>query len=112
MSRWSRMTELARAMRAMKAARERERWTGARMREHQSRALDALVRDVAERSPFYRERYAGLIGGTPVELARLPALDKATLMTQLDDALCDTRLRGRDLRSHLRTPTRSWASTA
>ena len=62
MSRWSRLTELARAMRAMKAARERERWTGERMRAHQSQALDALVRDVAERSPFYRERYAGLIG--------------------------------------------------
>ena len=89
-------------MRAMKAARERERWTGERMREHQSQALDALVRDVADRSPFYRERYAGLIGGTPVELARLPTLDKATLMTQLDDALCDARLRGRDLRSHLK----------
>ena len=62
MSRWSRIAELARAMRAMKAARERERWTGERMREHQSQALDALVRDVAARSPFYRERFAGLIG--------------------------------------------------
>ena len=87
-------------MRAMKAARERERWTRERMREHQARALDALVRDVVERSPFYRERYAGLIGGAPVELARLPTLDKATLMAQLDDALCDPRLRGRDLRAH------------
>ena len=102
MSRWSRMVELARGLRATKAARERERWTGERMRAHQSRALDALVRDVVERSPFYRERYAGLIGRDRVELRRLPAVDKATLMAHLDDVLCDARLRRRDLRSHLR----------
>jgi phenylacetate-CoA ligase len=101
MSRWSRIAELAGAMRAMKAARERERWTAERMREHQSRALDALVRHVVERSPFYRERYAGLVGDAPVELRALPPLDKATLMANLDGALCDPRLRGRDLRAHL-----------
>jgi phenylacetate-coenzyme A ligase PaaK-like adenylate-forming protein len=101
MSRRRGIAELGRGMRAMKRARERERWTGERMREHQSRALDALVRDVVGRSPFYRERYAGLIGPGPVELARLPALGKATLMANLDGALCDARLRGRDLRGNL-----------
>lgn len=101
MSRRSRIAELAQGMRAMKRARERERWTGEPMREHQARALDALVREVVERSPFYRDRYADAVGPGRVELARLPPLDKATLMADLDGALCDPRLRGRDLRSHV-----------
>jgi phenylacetate-CoA ligase len=101
MSRATRIAELARGMRAMKAARERERWTPEQMRDHQRRALDALVRDVVARSPFYRERYAGLITDAPVEPAVLPPLDKATLMDNLDGAICDPRLRGRDLSAHL-----------
>ena len=36
-----------------------------------------------------------------MELAALPPLDKATLTANLDDALCDARLRGCDLRAHL-----------
>ena len=101
MSRIARMTEAARGMRAMKQARERERWPRERLRAHQSAALDALVRDVLARSPFYRERFAGLVGSGPVELAALPTVDKATLMANLDDALCEPRLRGRDLRAHV-----------
>jgi phenylacetate-coenzyme A ligase PaaK-like adenylate-forming protein len=101
MNRLHRIAEVARAMRAAKGARERERWSRERMREHQSLAVDALVRDAMQRSPFYRARFAGLIGDGRVELARLPTLDKATLMANLDDALCDPRLRGRDLRARL-----------
>jgi phenylacetate-CoA ligase len=104
MSRMKRIGELARGLRAMKAARERERWTPAQMRRHQAVALDALVRDAVDRSPFYRERFAGLVGREPVELTALPPLDKATLMADLDGALCDPRLRGRDLRAHLLDP--------
>ena len=63
-----------------------------------------MQRDAVARSPFYRERFAGLAGATRVELAALPPLDKATLMANLDDALCDPRLRGRELRSHLLDP--------
>jgi phenylacetate-coenzyme A ligase PaaK-like adenylate-forming protein len=101
MSRIGRMAEAARGMRAMKQARERERWPRERLRAHQSAALDALVRDVVARSPFYRERFAGLVGSGPVELAALPTVDKATLMANLDDALCAPPLRGRDLRAHV-----------
>src|SRR5687767_7402894 len=101
MSRWSRTAELARGLRAMKAAREREYWTPERMREHQAVALDALVRDVVARSPFYAERFAGRVGDGRVQLAALPTLTKATLMDGLDAALGDVRLRGRDLRAHL-----------
>jgi phenylacetate-coenzyme A ligase PaaK-like adenylate-forming protein len=88
MNRLHRTAEVARAIRAAKGARERERWSRERMREHQSFAIDALVRDAVERSPFYRTRFAGLIGDGRVELATLPTLDEATLMANLDDALC------------------------
>ncbi len=101
MNRFSRIAEVAHGIRAVKGARERERWSRERMREHQSFAVDALVRDAVERAPFYRARFAGLIGDGRVELAALPTLDKATLMANLDDALCDPRLRGRDLRARL-----------
>jgi phenylacetate-coenzyme A ligase PaaK-like adenylate-forming protein len=101
MNRFDRISAMARAVRAAKGARERERWSRERMREHQSLAVDALVRDAVQRSPFYRARFAGLIGDGRVELATLPALDKATLMANLDDELCDPRLRGRDLRARL-----------
>jgi phenylacetate-coenzyme A ligase PaaK-like adenylate-forming protein len=104
MSRMRRIGELARGLRAMKAARERERWAPERMRAHHAAALDALVRDAARRSPFYRERFAGRVGPAPVDLERLPPLDKATLMAHLDGALTDPRLRGRDLRAHLLDP--------
>jgi phenylacetate-coenzyme A ligase PaaK-like adenylate-forming protein len=100
-NRLGRVAEVARGIHAEKGARERERWSRERMREHHSSAVDALVRDAAERSPFYRARFAGLIGDGRVELAALPTLDKATLMKNLDDALCDARLRGRDLAARL-----------
>jgi phenylacetate-CoA ligase len=101
MSHLGRIAEVARGIRAMKAARERERWPHERMREHQAAAVDALVRHAAERSPFYGARFAGLVGDGRVELATLPTLDKATLMGHFDDVLCDPRLRGRDLRERL-----------
>jgi phenylacetate-CoA ligase len=101
MNRARRIGEVARGIRAATGARERERWSRERMREHQSSAVDALVRDAVERSPFYRARFAGLIGDGRVELAALPPLDKSTLTANFDDALCDPRLRGRDLRARL-----------
>jgi len=96
MTRTGKLADMARALRAAKAARERERWSPERMREHQERALAALLRDVTARSPFHRER----IGGA-TRLEELPALDKATLMANLDGALTVPALRGRDLRAHL-----------
>ena len=99
MSRWMRTRRVARGMRAMKAAGEREHWPAERMREHQAAAVDALVRHAMESAPFWRERFAGASPGARVELAALPPLDKATLMANLDDAVCDERLRGLDLRS-------------
>jgi phenylacetate-CoA ligase len=96
MTRTGRLADMARALRAAKAARERERWSPERMREHQEHALAALLRDVAARSPFHRDRIGGATG-----LEELPTLDKATLMANLDGALTVPALRGRDLRAHL-----------
>jgi phenylacetate-coenzyme A ligase PaaK-like adenylate-forming protein len=90
-------------MRAMKAARERERWPEARMRSHQEAALAALVRHAVDRSPFHRERL-DRHAGERVDLRALPVLDKTTLMANLQDALCEPTLRGLPLRDHLLDP--------
>jgi phenylacetate-coenzyme A ligase PaaK-like adenylate-forming protein len=101
MSRLQRLKDMVRAMRTMKDGRERERWTRERMVDHQSRAVDSLVRHAVEHSPFHRERLGEHVDAGPIELSALPVLDKASLMESIDDALCDPRLRGVDLRVHL-----------
>jgi phenylacetate-CoA ligase len=101
MNRVSRMLEATRALRAAAKARERERWRYERMRAHHADALDQLARHAIAHSPFYGRHLGGVIGGAPVELAALPPLNRATLMANLDDALCAAELRERDLRSHL-----------
>jgi len=101
-SRLNRIRDTAVGMRAMRRAREREYWPPERMREHQASALAALVADVASRSPFHRSRLTPHVDRDgSVDLAALPTLGKATLMGNLDDALCDSRLRGLDLHAHL-----------
>lgn len=104
MGRISRFGEVMRGMRAARESAERETWPRDRMLEHQAACVDDLVRHAVTRSPFYRERFAGLVGAGRVDLEKLPPLDKGTLMASLDDALCEPRLRGMDLRSHLHDP--------
>ena len=53
------------------------------------------MRHAAAHSPFYRRWLAetGPLGDGPVELRRLPVLDKALLMEHFDELVCDRRLR-------------------
>jgi hypothetical protein len=53
------------------------------------------VRHAAAHSPYYRRRLAetGALGDGPVQLQRLPVLDKARLMEHFDELVCDPRLR-------------------
>jgi phenylacetate-coenzyme A ligase PaaK-like adenylate-forming protein len=77
----TRLIDVARMLRLAARSVERERWPREQLARFQQERLEALVAHARARSPYYRER----IGGGPVELAALPALDKATLMEHFDD---------------------------
>lgn len=79
----------------------RERWSRARLAEHQRQALASLVRHAATASPYYRERLARWSKGGDVMLADLPALTHATLMASFDGVVCDPRVRLADLERHV-----------
>src|SRR4029453_7372299 len=82
------------------------RWTVGELEAFQRRRLGELVRHATADSPFYRERYAGLDPGDPVELRRLPAVDKATMMERFDDLVCDRRVPLAAVEPHLDGLTR------
>jgi phenylacetate-coenzyme A ligase PaaK-like adenylate-forming protein len=98
------MRRLGDAARAAAISRELVRhdgWSREGLAAHQRDRLTDLVRYAAARSPFYRRLYAGLDLDGPVDLARLPVTDKATLMAHFDDVVTDPRLRLDDLERHL-----------
>jgi hypothetical protein len=68
-----RLVDVARSVRLSKALAEQERWPRERLERHQRERIDALVRHAASESPFYKERFAGLLGAGPVELSELVA---------------------------------------
>lgn len=92
-----RLADFVRGMRLAREITEHERWPRERLREYQQQRLDALVRHVAEHSPYYRERLSGLLGSGPVELSSLPVMDKATMMENFDGLVTDSRLRRDEL---------------
>jgi phenylacetate-CoA ligase len=67
----------------------------AQLAAHQQQRLETVVRHAASHSPFYRRWLAenGPLGDGPVQLQRLPVLDKALLMEHFDELVCDPRLR-------------------
>jgi phenylacetate-CoA ligase len=67
----------------------------AQLAAHQQPRLETVVRHAASHSPFYRRWLAetGPLGDGPVQLQRLPVLDKALLMEHFDELVCDPRLR-------------------
>lgn len=85
----------------------RERWSRARLMDHQRQALNALVRHAATTSPFYRDRLAKWALGGDVQLSELPTLTKATLMAEFDRIVCDPRLRLADLAHYVDGPDAS-----
>ena len=62
---------------------------------HQQQRLDTVVGHAATHSPFYRRWLAtsGALDGGPVQLQRLPVLDRSLLMEHFDELVCDPRLR-------------------
>jgi phenylacetate-CoA ligase len=96
-----RLADMAGAMRLARELIGHDTWSADELAAWQRRRLDALVRHAVASSPFYRERYAGLEPGDPVELSRLPVVDKATVMDRFDDLVCDRRLTLAAVEAHL-----------
>jgi phenylacetate-CoA ligase len=88
-----RLQELAGAMRLMRGLSRAEWWPREKLEGYQRTRLEIVVRQAVAGSPFYRERLGGLVGSGPVELERLPVLDKATMMENYDEVVTDRRLR-------------------
>jgi phenylacetate-CoA ligase len=90
-----RLADVAAALRLARTQTGRERGPRAQLAHHQQQRLETVVRHAAAHSPFYRRRLAqtGSLGGGPVELQRLPVLDRSLLMEQFDELVCDPRLR-------------------
>ena len=62
-----RLAEVAGAMRLARELIGHDRWTPEELAALQRRRLERLVRQATANSPFYRERYAGLDPGDPVQ---------------------------------------------
>jgi putative adenylate-forming enzyme len=73
----------------------REQRPRAQLAHYQQQRLETVVRHAATHSPYYRQRLAqtGALGNGPVQLQRLPVLNKALLMEHFDELVCDPRLR-------------------
>ena len=86
---------LARVRAAAPAHQERLRWTREQVLAEQTRALRALLAHAAARSPFWRERLAGIdpATATPADLARVPVATKAEMMARWDEVVTDPTLR-------------------
>ena len=98
-----RLADFAAGARLSRELAERERWPRERLARFQQERLDELVGHAVQRSAFYRERIGRPTG--PVELGRLPTLDKATMMERFDELVTDPRLRRDELLAHVETLT-------
>lgn len=87
--------QLARELRA------RERWSQARLLDHQRRALRALVEHAARESSYYREALGSLASEEDVSLDDLPTLPKSVLMDEWDRVVTDPRLTLADVEERL-----------
>jgi phenylacetate-CoA ligase len=90
-----RLADVAAALRQARTQTSREQGSRAQLAQHQQQRLETVVRHAATHSPFYRRWFAqtGALGAEPVQLARLPVLDKSLLMAHFDELVCDPRLR-------------------
>jgi putative adenylate-forming enzyme len=99
--RLSRMPTALRALRAARGLETHERWSPEQLHSHQRERLLAIVRDAAARSPYYRERFAGIELSDDLELAALPRLDKPTMLEHFDELVTDRRLSLAEVERHV-----------
>jgi phenylacetate-CoA ligase len=90
-----RLADVAQALRQARTQTSREQGPPAQLAQHQQQRLETVVRHAATHSAFYRRWFAqtGALGAEPVQLARLPVLNKSLLMEHFDELVCDPRLR-------------------
>ena len=90
-----RLADTAAALRLARTQIGREQGPHAQLASHQQRRLETVIRHAATHSPFYRRWSAqtDALGDEPVQLQRLPVLDKPLLMEHFDELVCDPRLR-------------------
>jgi phenylacetate-CoA ligase len=96
-----RLAEVAGAMRLARELADHDRWTPDQLRAYQRRRVAEVVGHAVTASRFYRERYAGLDLGDPVDLEGLPVVDKATVMDRFDELVTDPRLTLAAVEAHL-----------
>jgi phenylacetate-CoA ligase len=89
-----RLADTAAALRLARTQTGGEHGPRAQLARHQQQRLETVVRHAAAHSPYYRRWFAqtGALGTGPVDLARLPVLDKSLLMEHFDELVCDLRL--------------------
>src|SRR4051794_39680144 len=92
-----RLGDLGAALGAGRAVAERERWPRERLARYQHERLEALVRDLRARSPYWAAR----LPRGRVALERLPRMDKVELMESFDQLVTDGGLRRDELLAHL-----------
>ena len=92
-----RLADFLGGMRLSRELIEHERWPKGRLLRHQQECLDALVRHAMRHSPFYRELLSGVVRNGPVELSRLPVLDKTRMMEHYDELVTDPRIKRDEL---------------
>jgi putative adenylate-forming enzyme len=96
-----RVPQVVGALRVVKTLESHDRWSVERLRAHQRERLLAIVRQAAARSPYYRERFAGIDLSDDLDLGALPTLDKATMLESFDDLVTDRRLTLAGVEQHL-----------
>jgi phenylacetate-CoA ligase len=92
-----RLRDLGAALGAGRAVTEREHWARERLEHYQQERLEARVRDVRARSPYWAAR----LPRGRLALERLPRMDKVELMESFDELVTDRRLRRDELFGHL-----------
>lgn len=76
-----------------------DQWTVEDIKVYQRRHLNSLIKFARERSPFYRELYAGL-NPENYEYTQLPVIDKKVMMENYDRFVTDPRLKLNNLERH------------
>lgn len=96
-----RQRDVLRALRRGSQLVESHRLPREQIEYHRDQRLRSLVHHAREHSPFHAERMRGLDLDAPDLLARLPTMDKQSMMEDLPRVLTAPRLRQIDLDAHL-----------